>query len=168
MRYLTKKRRSRPTCRVDGSGPSRHNPGMSERVPKSLASGLVERRGELGLTQQQVADRAGLNIKQIQRLESGKVLRPQAATLRQLDMAYELPQGRARQLRDGEVFAAAPAQPDAVTRADAEDRLMTLLREAYTLSQSPEEFLEMVGRVGADLRRERAAAAERDRADEAG
>lgn len=79
-------RRSQPHFRVDNTGPGRHPVRMSEQDRKRLGDAIRVRRGQLRMTQKDFAQRAGVDSKQIIRIEQGKV-EPRAGTLDGLDTA---------------------------------------------------------------------------------
>jgi transcriptional regulator with XRE-family HTH domain len=57
-----------------------------------LGSNLREARKNLGLTQEQVADRSGVHATEVSRIEAGK-RDPQVSTLLRLAAAVEVPAG---------------------------------------------------------------------------
>ncbi len=57
-------------------------------IGASLARGLIIQRLEAGLTQEQLASRAGLRVETISRLESGKH-KPHPSTLHKIDHALK-------------------------------------------------------------------------------
>lgn len=54
--------------------------------PKELGQQIILSRNKLGITQSELADRCGLNIRSVQRLEAGSV-HPRAFTIRMLNEA---------------------------------------------------------------------------------
>jgi transcriptional regulator with XRE-family HTH domain len=62
---------------------------MTERSPQTLAEAVLTRRCDLGLTQTELAKKAGIALRTVQNIEAGK--RPQpiifAAVARALDMS---------------------------------------------------------------------------------
>lgn len=111
MKYLDRRRRSRPKCRLDSTRPLGHPDYVAQRDLKSpLARALKDRRAELGVTQEQFVARVpGMKIKTLQRAEGGS--KPHPSTLGQLDEAAGWPRGWARQIRDGELTYP-PSEPD--------------------------------------------------------
>jgi transcriptional regulator with XRE-family HTH domain len=59
----------------------------------NLGENLREARTKLGLTQEQVAERSGVQAGEVSRIESGK-RDPQLSTILKLAKAVELPPGR--------------------------------------------------------------------------
>jgi len=53
---------------------------------------LRARRGEAGLTQEELAERSGLSVRAIRDLEHGRVARPRRETVRMLATALGLPE----------------------------------------------------------------------------
>jgi transcriptional regulator with XRE-family HTH domain len=70
---------------------------MSVRDLKSLGESLRDRRGELGLTQEEFAKRAEISLKTYQRVERGEIT-PRVKTLGALDRAARWVPGGARGL----------------------------------------------------------------------
>jgi DNA-binding SARP family transcriptional activator/DNA-binding XRE family transcriptional regulator len=67
---------------VDGPLPDRHNRAVTGR--------LREARVRAGLTQHELAERAGVSVRTVRALENGAVARPQAAPLRRLAAALDI------------------------------------------------------------------------------
>ena len=59
----------------------------------NLGKNLRETREKLGLTQEEVAERSGVQAGEVSRIERGK-RDPQVSTLEKLAVAVELPPGR--------------------------------------------------------------------------
>lgn len=109
MRYVQRRRRSRPRCRLDMTGPSRHPVEVAGRDPKRLATALIDRRGQLGMTQEEFVQAAGMDnrgrpvisVKQLQRIEALSVVNPRSKTLAGLDRAARWHPGSARRTLEG-------------------------------------------------------------------
>jgi transcriptional regulator with XRE-family HTH domain len=119
MRHWAYRRRHayghRPVLRLDTTRPPRNTEQVASRDLKRLADAVVQRRAELGLSQEEFAERAGtgddrLPIKTLQRVELQKAT-PRAATLGAIDRAAGWPTGRARTLLDGDQAPAGTATP---------------------------------------------------------
>jgi transcriptional regulator with XRE-family HTH domain len=81
-----------------------HDPWqMSASDPKRLGTAITDRRGVLGVTQEEFAARIGMPVKTLQRIEAGKITRPRPKTLGLLDKGAEWPDGHARRINDGEI-----------------------------------------------------------------
>lgn len=105
MRYheieFRRRPRSRPSCRVDTTRPKRHAVVMSQADRIRLGTALSRRRGRLKLTQRDFAEHAGIEVKQLQRIEAGKVANPRSGTLEGLDTAARWPSGTCQGILDG-------------------------------------------------------------------
>lgn len=74
----------------------------SDRLTR-LADAIRDRRAELGLSQGDLADRGGPSIVTVGQLERAQIVRPQAATLKRVDVALNWTKGSsARVLAGGE------------------------------------------------------------------
>jgi DNA-binding SARP family transcriptional activator/tetratricopeptide (TPR) repeat protein len=96
----------------------------AEPVPGALATLLRTRRGAAGLTQRQLAARAGISLGALQDLEQGRVTRPRGQSLSRLAAALQLgtaelagltasPPGTVRPARASSSDRRDPAQPGA-------------------------------------------------------
>lgn len=100
MHPKRRRRSSRPAQRIDSRGPLRHAVRVAGRDLKSLADAVIAVRDELGLTQEEFAERGGLHPGTVQRVELMKVT-PRAKTLAGLDRAAGRPSGWARAALEG-------------------------------------------------------------------
>jgi tetratricopeptide (TPR) repeat protein/transcriptional regulator with XRE-family HTH domain len=121
----------------DGIGPRPSEAG------KNLATLLRSWRERARLTQEQLADRAGLNVRTIRRWESSGVLRrPQSTSLRQLATALELAP------RDWALlFAAARNAPSLVAPDGSAGRQHTFTAGGVVPRQLPADVDGFVGRT---------------------
>lgn len=134
MRHNPKIRRSRPKSRIDRPGPLRHAVYVSEGVVKSprpaqerLAEGVIAARERLQLTQEEFAEKAGLSLKTVQRVENKRAT-PQAKTFNGLDQGAEWVPGGARLLYEE---GREPVEIGRVAESAASGRLVGLL-ESWT------------------------------------
>jgi transcriptional regulator with XRE-family HTH domain len=97
MRYYVRHDRASPRCRVDISRPIRHAVHVTGRENKRLAEAVIALRGQLNLTQQELADRAGLSLTTIIRVEGGKNM-PRPQTFGAIDRVAGWESGSARAL----------------------------------------------------------------------
>lgn len=95
MRHYRRFRRSRPKCRVDSTRPLRHAVSVAERDLKRLGAAIVSVRDLLGVTQEEFAERAGLSLKTVQRVELA-IGKPRATTFKGLDRGAGWVSGGAR------------------------------------------------------------------------
>ena len=98
----------------------RDGDGMDE-YPGSHAGGLIRAcRLGAGLTQQQLADTAGVSVGVVRDLEQGRTTRPHAESVRRLASALRLNRQQAGvALREAITVATAQGQATAVDRAEA-------------------------------------------------
>jgi transcriptional regulator with XRE-family HTH domain len=68
-------------------------PKMEDVMDEHVGQVIRRRRGEMGLTQEQLAENAGIAPTSIVRLENGEIERPRAATLTKVAGALGLPSG---------------------------------------------------------------------------
>jgi DNA-binding SARP family transcriptional activator/tetratricopeptide (TPR) repeat protein/DNA-binding XRE family transcriptional regulator len=73
---------------VDGLLKERHNEGVG--ADRTMTGLLRESRVRAGLTQHELAGRAGVSVRTVRALENGAVARPQAASLRRLAAVLEV------------------------------------------------------------------------------
>lgn len=129
MRFQPKKRRSHPVTRVDSTRPGVHTSHMAIRSFRTLGEAVAARRGELGLTQEEFAERGGFTTKTVQRLEKGSDA-PRAKTLASIDKACSWIPGSARAVLDGGEPIVSPSRDN---REDV-DRILWL-RETLTAEE---------------------------------
>ncbi|HEY6480328.1 MAG TPA: helix-turn-helix domain-containing protein, partial [Streptosporangiaceae bacterium] len=87
------------------------------RPPGPLATVLRTHRETAGLTQLQLADRAGISVGALQDLEQGRTIRPRRGSLARLAGALQLSESQRDELA-GASTAAAPASPGRQAGAD--------------------------------------------------
>lgn len=106
MRHYERRPRVHPPCRVDTSRPVRQAIDVAGRDSKSpeqarLATGVLAARERLRITQEEFAERSGLALKTIQRVEQGQI-NPRTKTFAGLDQGAGWAPGSASALfRDG-------------------------------------------------------------------
>jgi transcriptional regulator with XRE-family HTH domain len=116
-------------------------------MPHSLGTFIRERRQDLGLTQEQLADRIGGSIRQaeVSRLEGGRIALPRRSRLEAIAAALEVSLGelllRTGWMQDGDQLASAIAAsprngwtPDAVEALSSEH--MPALLEAVAAAET--------------------------------
>lgn len=69
------------------------SPRLDDPCVGALGKNLREARKRLGLTQEEVAERSGVQAGEVSRIEAGK-RDPQVSTLERLAKAVEVPPGR--------------------------------------------------------------------------
>lgn len=145
MRHLEKKPRSRPRCRLDSRRPLRHSGPVSEKDLKRLGQAVKDRRGELGLSQEEFCERTSidgqraLSIKQLSRIETGHVGSPRTKTLGALDRACGWTPGSARNVlehEDGKPTVLERAQPASSDDIN-EEMLAHLIEQARFVRSIP-------------------------------
>lgn len=120
IHVVRRKARSRPTnYGLDRTGPGRQTCSMAKRDFKRLGKAIEARRGELGLTQAEFADRGGIALKTVSRLENGTA-DPRQKTLGAVDRAAEWATGTALRITEGVEPADPSKQTSAVGHTDAE------------------------------------------------
>lgn len=148
MRYYARRSRRHPSCRVDTVAPLRQAMEVAERGSKSpsaeqkrLAQAVLARREELGLTQEEFAERAGLALKTIQRVELGQVV-PRTKTFRGLDDGAAWSSGSARAVfRDGR----GPVPQQAKRQLTPEAQREEIMRALFTaIVQKHPELLDTI------------------------
>lgn len=87
---------------------------------ENLRECIKQRRGELGLTQAEAADRVGMSRNTLQKIEQGKHARPHPRTLAEIDRAMEWKPGTAADL----------VRDDAPTRLDGSAEFAALVADA--------------------------------------
>lgn len=100
MRYMPRRGTRGPCSRVDIRRPMRHDVHVARRDVKRLAAAVIDRRGELGLTQSEFAKRCDVSVPTIQRVEAAQI-EPRAKTLARLDRGAEWESGSARRTLSG-------------------------------------------------------------------
>ena len=73
---------------MDGLPPEQHNEAVGSDRP--MTGLLRESRVRAGLTQHELAERAGVSVRTVRALENGAVARPQAASLRRLAVVLDI------------------------------------------------------------------------------
>lgn len=150
MKYHKRTRRSRPPSRVDRTRPARQTVLVSLRDLERLATALIDRRAELGVTQEEFVRRAGnkpggkpaLSIKQLQRIE-GHQVSPRPQTLGALDRAAGWRPGSARRvLEGGAPLVEQPVHLD--IRTEREQRFADALIDADFDLDDVSELLEVL------------------------
>jgi len=129
MRYRPRRSTRGPCSRVDIRRPMRQDVHVKERDVKRLADAVTDRRGELGLTQEEFADQCGVSLPTIQRIEARRIT-PRATTLAGLDRGARWKQGSARAtLAGGRPTPIGGPRPLAdLTRQEAMDRAAEVAR----------------------------------------
>lgn len=84
----------------------RHRAARSVLMTKQLAEAMIELRSEHALTQKQLADEAGVELKTLQRIERGETKRPGLKTVNSIREAMERVAGRRSIQGDKHVVAA--------------------------------------------------------------
>jgi transcriptional regulator with XRE-family HTH domain len=107
---------------------------VSARDLAKLGKFLTDRRAELGITQDEFVSRAGtdagkpaLSVKQLIRIEKGRVSNPQPKTLGALDRGADWEAGSARSVLDGGTPTPRKRSAELEIRDDEERRLVALL-----------------------------------------
>lgn len=96
-----RKARVRPGCApMDKHTPGRQTGHMAARNSKRLAEAIEARRGELGITQAEFAERGGLALKTVSRLENGGT-EARSTTLAAIDRAAGWKNGSAARILVG-------------------------------------------------------------------
>lgn len=90
-----KRRRTRPWAPLDKRRPAGQTGAVSERDLKRLAQAIIDRRGELRVTQEEFAARGNFSVKTVSRLEQASIT-PRATTLHSIDLAAGWQSGSAR------------------------------------------------------------------------
>lgn len=141
MRYLERRTRTRPHCRVDSTRPMRQAMEVaardSERLgAERLAEAVIALRAERSLSQEDLAALCGIALKTVQRIEKGRVA-PRATTFGAIDRGAGWKPGSARALvRDG-----TPPQPlNASGDVSRSAREEAELRLAKIKARFPEEY----------------------------
>jgi transcriptional regulator with XRE-family HTH domain len=101
------------------------------------AAALRAHRVEAGLTQQQLANRAGLSVRTVQGLESGEFVRPRPSTLRQLHAALTTARAQREPRRTGAVRSYAEPVP---TDAAGTDRNRDQTARSVTSFGLPDRY----------------------------
>ena len=80
---------------IGGSGMNDNSDRATEQAIKTLGEVIRQRRGELGLTQEELAERVGEGVRQaeISRIEHDRILLPRRSRLEQIARALDLPIG---------------------------------------------------------------------------
>lgn len=95
MRNYRPRLKRRPRSRVDPSRPMREATHVAGRDLKRLGDAVKSAREQLGDSQPEFAERAGMGIATVQRVEKAEI-EPRAATYGKLDRGAKWPQGTAR------------------------------------------------------------------------
>lgn len=100
LRQIRRQRARHPRGRVDSIGPMRHSKGMARSKDwNRLADYVVGKRSEEGITQIDLAQRMGVDVKTVRRIEAGNSVAK--TTLAKIDRAFHEPAGTARAVLDG-------------------------------------------------------------------
>lgn len=96
MRSVPRNPRAGPKGRIDRRGPVRHAVHVTGSDAKRLAEAVKAVRGEMRLSQEEFAERGGIGLASVQRVEYGQAVRPRAGTFDGIDKAARWPAGTAR------------------------------------------------------------------------
>lgn len=147
MKYFRSKPRRRPPVRLDRTRPISHPCRMVGTDFDRLADFVVNRRMELRLERDDLADRMEMVTKTVERIELGKSVR--RTTLAALERALGWTPGSARRVLDGGdptlVDAKDPAETPAALPPDEQrfvDALVELELEPATIAQAVREYRE--------------------------
>lgn len=119
MRHWTSKQRaqrarraSRPAPRMDKRGPSRHPKGVTTGKDwNRLADYVLSRRSDEGMTQLELSQRMGVDLKTVRRIESGRSVAK--TTVAAIDHAFNAPRGTARAALEGDDTAVTMSRGEA-------------------------------------------------------
>lgn len=75
---------------------------MDDRAMKRLAAAVRQRRGQLGLNQEQLADASGLGVQTIRQIEKERQRSARTTTLSALDVGLQWQEGSAQAIVDGD------------------------------------------------------------------